>query len=34
MPFSELEGSWNWVYIGLNLETNVVTGAQYNLDNG
>lgn len=34
MPFSELEGSWNWVYIGLNLQSGTVTGAQYNLDSG
>lgn len=33
LPFSEVEGSWNWVYIGLNLKDSRVVGAQYNLDN-
>jgi hypothetical protein len=33
LPFSELEGSWNWVYVGINFEDAKVTGAQYNLDN-
>lgn len=33
MPFSELEGSWNWVYVGINLQTGKVLGAQYNVDN-
>jgi hypothetical protein len=33
LPFSELEGSWNWVYMGLNLQEGKVLGAQYNMDN-
>lgn len=33
LPFSELEGSWNWVYLGLNLKEGKVLASQYNIDN-
>lgn len=33
IPFSELDGTWNWVYMGLNLQEGKVLGAQFNMDN-
>lgn len=33
IPFSELDGTWNWVYMGLNLQEHTAIGAQYNMDN-